>query len=72
MKKSFFIFRVQKMGFFVKDIPNICFKIGSKHLKNILYDILCTHNQMVGVERFSSTSREEDKFLPIQLKAGQI
>ena len=52
-KKSFLTFRVQKMGFFVKDLPNICSKIEPKHLNKILDHMLCTNNQMVGFRKVS-------------------
>ncbi len=35
-KKQFFIFRVPKMGFFAKELQNICFKIGPHNLLKIL------------------------------------
>ena len=71
-KKSFFISRVQKMGFFVKDMRNICCKIGWKHLKQIWDHMLCTNNQILRCIKFPSTSHEKGKILPIQLKTGQI
>ena len=51
-KKSFLIFRVQKMGFFVKDLPNICSKIEPQLLNKILDHMLFT-NQMVGCRKVS-------------------
>ena len=33
-----------KMVFFVKKLPNICWKIGSKHFNKILDHMLCTKN----------------------------
>ena len=46
-KKSIFIFRMQKMGYFVKQLPKICRKIGALHYLKILDHIVFTDNQMV-------------------------
>ena len=70
--KSHFLFLECKKWGFCEGHTKYLLQNWIKTFKNIWYHILCTHNQMVGVERFSSTSREKDKFLPIQMKAGQI
>jgi hypothetical protein len=71
-KNSFFIFLTQKMGFFVKHLPKICFKNVPTHFYKILYHILCTINQLFAWKSFLSTPQEIDKYLSIQLEAGQI
>ena len=71
-KKSFFIFRVSKMGCFVKQLPKICFQIGSHKFYKIIYHILCTNNQIFVCQRFPYASHQTDKFLPIRLEPGQI
>ena len=52
-KKSFSIFRVQKMGFFVKQQPQICCKNWDMHFLSILDHVRFTNNQSVGCEKFS-------------------
>ena len=52
-KKPFFIFRVRKIGFFVKHLPKICCKMGDHHFYKILDHISCTNNQMVVSEKLS-------------------
>ena len=49
-KKSFFYFRMRKMGYFVKQLPKICRKIGALHYLKILDHIVFTNNQMVVCE----------------------
>jgi hypothetical protein len=46
IKNSFSIFWVSKMGFFVKQVPNIWSWIVPQEFYNIIYDILCTNHQM--------------------------
>jgi hypothetical protein len=50
-KKTFSFFRVAKMSFFVKDLPNICCKIGPNHFYKILVHIQCTIDQMVWCQK---------------------
>ena len=71
-KESFFIFRVPEMRFFCGEPTNNYCKIGPNHFSKILGHVYCTIDQMVGCKKFWSTSREKDKFPPIQLEAGQI
>ena len=47
-------------------------KLDQNIFSKILGHIWFTIDQMVGCEKPWSTSREKDKFLPIQLEAGQI
>jgi hypothetical protein len=44
-KNSFFIFLVQKMGFFVKPLPKICYKNGITKFYKALYYMWCTIHQ---------------------------
>ena len=46
-KSHFSIFRVPKLVFFVKDIPNLGCKIVPNQFSKILYHISCGINQMV-------------------------
>ena len=46
-KKSFPIFRVPKLGFFVKDLTNLGCKIVPCQFSKILYHISCAINQLV-------------------------
>ena len=71
-KKHLPFFECPKWVFFVKDLPNICCKIVPNKFSKILGHIKCTVDQMVGFQKLLSTSHEKDKFLPIQLEAGQI
>ena len=71
-KKSIFIFRMQKMGYFVKQLPKICRKIGALHYLKILYHIYLQITKWLCVKQFPSTSRKKDKFMSIQLERGQI
>ena len=52
-EKSFFYFRMRKMGYFVKQLPNICRKIGALHYLKILDHIVFTNNQIVVCETVS-------------------
>ena len=52
-KKSFSIFWVPKINFFVKNIPNLCCKIAAHHFSKILDHILCTIDQMVPAQKLS-------------------
>jgi hypothetical protein len=52
-KNSFFIFLAQKMVYFVKHLPKICFKNGSTQFYKILYHILCTIHQLFASKKFS-------------------
>jgi hypothetical protein len=54
IKSSFFIFLAPKMGFFVKHLPNICFKNVPTHFYKILYHILCTIHKLFAWKRFYS------------------
>ena len=65
-------FECPKGGFFVKNLPNNCCKIGPNHFYKILGHIWFSIEHMVGCQKFWSTSGEKDKLLPIQLEAGQI
>ena len=71
-KSQFPFFECPKWGFFVKALPNNSCKIGPNHFSKILGHIWCIIDQMVGCQKFLSTSGEKDKFPPIQLEAGQI
>ena len=71
-KKSFFTFRVPKMGCFVKELTKICYKIESHQLYKIQYHIWCTNNQIFMCQRFPYASHQKDKFLTIRLEPGQI
>ena len=72
MENSFFIFRVPKRRFFVKDLPNNCCKIRPNLFSKILGHIWCTIDKMVGWNKLWSTSGEKDKCSSIQLETGQI
>jgi hypothetical protein len=50
-KKSFFIFLVQKLGFFVKCLPKICYKNWTTKFYKTLYHILCTIHQFFCMEK---------------------
>jgi hypothetical protein len=52
-EKPFSIFRVWKMGFFVKHQPQICCKTWELHFLKILDHVICTNNQIVGPEKVS-------------------
>ena len=71
-KIHFPFFECPKWGFFVKDLPYICCKIGPYQFSKILGHISCIIDQMVGCKKFWSTSGEKDKFPPIKLEADQI
>ena len=71
-KNHFSFSEFPKGGFFVKEVPNNCCKIGPNQFSKILGHIQCTIDKMVGCKKFWSASREKDKFPPIQLEAGQI
>ena len=60
------------MGFFVKDLPQICCKTWEMHFLKILDHVICTNNQFVSYEKVSIHLFEKYKFLPIQLETGQI
>ena len=51
-KNPFFIFWVTKVGFFVKDIPNIWYQLESLYFCKILDHILFTINQSLHVKFF--------------------
>jgi hypothetical protein len=72
IKSSFFIFLAPKMGSFVKHLPKIRFKNRiTQFIKYyiILYAQLtsCLHGKS-----FIAIAQEIDKYMSIQLKAGQI
>jgi hypothetical protein len=71
-KKLFFIFLVQKLGFFVKCLPKICYKNWTTKFYQAVYHILCTIHQLFTWKRFYSHLSKNDKIPPIQLEAGQI
>ena len=71
-EKSFFYFRMRKMGYFVKQLPKICRKIGALHYLKILDHMYLQITKWLCVKQFPSTSRKKDKFMPIQLERGQI
>src|SRR3954466_16031843 len=66
-KNPFSIFRVTKMGFFVKDLPNISCQLEPLYFCKILDHILFTIDQSFHVIWFLYTSSEKDKFPQIQL-----
>ena len=70
-EKSFFYFRMQKMGYFVNQLPKICRKIGAIHYSKILDHIYLQITKWLCVKQFPSNSRKKHKFLPIQLEGGQ-
>ena len=72
MEKSFFNFRVQKAGFFVKHVPKICSKIGKIHVLKTLDHIFVQIIELLCAKRFPTTSRQKDKIRLIPLEAGQI
>ena len=53
IKKLFSIFRVRKMGFFVKHQPQICWKNWEMHFLKTLEHVRCTNHHIVGCEKFS-------------------
>ena len=61
-KINFPFFECPKWVFFVKDQPYICCKMGPGHFYNILGHVWFTIDQMVGCQKFWSTSGEKDKF----------
>ena len=71
-KKSFFYFRMRKMGYFVKQLPKLCCKIGALYYLKILDHMYLRIIKWLCVKQFSSTSRKKDKFMLIQLERGQI
>ena len=71
-EKSFSIFWVTKMGFFVKDLPNIWCQLETLYFCKILDHVLFTIDQSFHVIWFLYTSSEKDKFPQIQLERGQI
>ena len=71
-KSHFPFFECPKRGFFVKDLPNNSCKIGPNHFSKILGHIYYAIDKMAGCQKFRSTSGEKDKFLPIEVEAGQI
>jgi hypothetical protein len=71
-EKSFFIFLLLKMGFFVKHLPKICSKNGPTQFKIILYHILSTIHQLFALKKLYSHPSKKDKYLSIQLETGQI
>jgi hypothetical protein len=56
IKHSIFIFLVQKIGFFVKRIPKICYKNGPTKFKMILYHTVCTIHHLFAWKKFSRHS----------------
>ena len=50
-KKSFSIFRVPKLGFFVKDVTNLGCKIIPNKFSKILYHVSCAINQLVACKK---------------------
>ena len=60
------------MGYFVKQLPKICRKIGALHYLKILDHMYLQITEWLCVNQFPSTSRKKDKFMPIQLERGQI
>jgi hypothetical protein len=72
IKSLFLIFLSQKMGSFVKHLPNICFKNVPTHFYKILYHNLCTIHKLFAWESFIDTPHKIDKYLSIQLEVGQI
>jgi hypothetical protein len=71
-KKSIFILLVQKLGFFVKCLPKICYKNWTTKFYKTLYHILCTIKQFFAWKKFYSHLSKKDKIMPIHLEAGQI
>ena len=51
-KNHFPFFECPKGGFFVKDLPNNCCKIGPNQFSKILGHIYCTIDKMVGCKKF--------------------
>jgi hypothetical protein len=72
IKKLFFIFLVQKMSFFVKRLPKICYKNRPTKFKMILYHILCIIHHLFEWKKILAFPQKIDKYPPIQLEAGQI
>ena len=72
IKKPFSIFRVSEMFFFVKDLPQTCWKTWGLIFSNMLDYLIWTNKQFFSKKRVPSTSFENHKFLPIQLETGQI
>ena len=66
IKKSFSIFRVSKRGIFMKHLPRVCFKMVPHHFCKILDHILSIIHQLVASKSFLATSRQKDKFMPIE------
>jgi hypothetical protein len=60
------------MGFFVKRLPKICYKNGPTKFKMILHHILCIIHDLFEWKMFFILLQKIDKYLPIQLEAGQI
>jgi hypothetical protein len=54
IKHSIFIFLVQKMDFFVKRIPKMCYKNGPTKFKMILYHTVCTIHHLFEWKKFFS------------------
>ena len=71
-KNAFFIFRVPKVGSFVKDVPNIWCQFEPTHFCIILDHLLLTNHKSFHVKCFLCTSAEKDKLPPIQLERGEI
>jgi hypothetical protein len=60
------------MGFCVKRLPKIWYKNGPTKFKMILYHILCIIHDLFEWKSFLAFPQKIDKYLPIQLEAGQI
>ena len=71
-KKPFFYFQIQKLGYFVKQLPKICRKIGALHYLKILDHMYLQITKWLCVKKIPSISRKKDKFMQIQLERGQI
>jgi hypothetical protein len=53
IKSSFSIFEVSKIGFFVKQLPNIGCQIGPQEHYKIIYHILLKYQQLFECPSFS-------------------
>ena len=72
LQKIKFLFSNAIMGYFVKELPKICRKIGAIHYLKMLYHMYLQITKWLCVKHFPYTSCKKDKFMLIQLEWGQI
>jgi hypothetical protein len=69
-KNSFFIFLVQKLGFFVKHLPKVCYRNRTTKFKMIIYHILCIIHQLFARKRLYSHPSKNRQISVISVGSG--